>query len=26
VFGSDGEDTLIRAISGEKIGTLIIAD
>src|SRR5262245_41644573 len=23
VFGSDGEDTLIRAISGEKIGTLI---
>jgi uridylate kinase len=26
VFGSDGDDTLIRAISGEKIGTLIIAD
>jgi uridylate kinase len=23
VFGSDGDDTLIRAISGEKIGTLI---
>jgi uridylate kinase len=26
VFGADGDDTLIRAISGEKIGTLIIAD
>jgi uridylate kinase len=25
VFGSDGPDTIIRAISGEKIGTLITA-
>jgi uridylate kinase len=25
VFGSDGSDTLIRALSGERIGTLITA-
>jgi uridylate kinase len=26
VFGSDGPDTLVRAISGEQIGTLITAN
>jgi len=26
VFGSDGQDTLVRAIRGEKIGTLITAN
>lgn len=26
VFGAEGEDTIIRAVSGEKIGTLITAE
>ena len=26
VFGSDGEDTIVRALSGERIGTLITAE
>jgi uridylate kinase len=26
VFGSDGTDTLVRAIRGEQIGTLITAN
>jgi uridylate kinase len=26
VFGAEGEDTIIRAVSGDKIGTLITAD
>ena len=25
VFGAEGEDTIIRALTGEKIGTLITA-
>ena len=25
VFGAEGEDTIIKAVSGEKIGTLITA-
>jgi uridylate kinase len=26
IFGAEGEDTIIRAVSGEKIGTLITAE
>jgi uridylate kinase len=26
VFGAEGEDTIIRAVTGEKIGTLITAE
>jgi uridylate kinase len=26
VFGAEGEDTIIRAISGERIGTLLTAE
>jgi uridylate kinase len=25
VFGAEGDDTIVRAVSGEKIGTLITA-
>jgi uridylate kinase len=26
VFGAEGEDTIIRALGGERIGTLITAE